>query len=1481
MALALMAGGVGHAASIVWTNTLSGNWSDATSWNPNQIPGAADDAIITNAGSYLVTLDVPASVNSLTLGGGSGQQSLAAVNDLALSGSSTVQENGDLQLVHGNLGGSGLLTVKGRVDWTGGQIGASNVLTVATNGWLLVAPQTAGFLEMVGVLTNNGTITITNGGMRCIVFSGDGGGYGLLVNATNGLIDLQSNALIDAYNDNFGPGVPAVVNYGTVRKSNGTDTTSINPAFYNLGTLDAQSGGISLNGGGNGNGIFQAELGAQLAFASAYEVDGALTGAGTNLISNGVITLNGLLATANAVLTGSGVLTGTNLVIANRLDWTGGKIGAEAVVTVAATGSIYVAPQTLGFLDMLGVITNNGTITMTNGGMRCIVFNGYGGGYGLLVNATNGLIDLQSNGLIDVYNDNLGPGVPAVVNYGTVRKSNGTDTTPINPAFYNLGTLDAQSGAISLNGGGKGSGLFVAESGAAIDYPVNYELDGTILGAGTNFLTGGVFTFNGSIAGQFVWTSGQIGASSVGTVATNGLMRVAPPVVGFVDMLGVLTNSGTIIITEGGMRCIVFSGYGGGYGLLVNATNGLIDLQSNALIDVYDDNLGPGVPAVVNYGTVRKSNGTDTTLINPKFYNLGTLDAQSGIISLTTSYDLTGGTLNFGISSLTNFGQINLAGAATLTGTVSANLNQGYVPIATNTFPVLTYGSATGMFTNTSLPFADAWQTNYDATVFSLEVLNARPTLLANANQVVKELAQLSVTNHASDLDVPSQALSFSLLSPLTNMNIGASSGLFTWIPAQSQSPGTDTVAVVVTDSGTPPLSITNSFSIVVQEVNVAPALPAVTPTNVNELSLLTVTNTAAESNIHSAITGYGLVNPPAGASITTNGIITWTPTQLQSPGTNTFTTIVTNSNPYDLINPTLKSTNTFTVVVKEVNVPATLPTVATQIINELTLLTVTNSATNSNLHSTIIGYTLVNPPAGASITTSGIITWTPSQLQSPGTNTFTTIVTNNNPYDLINPSLKSTNTFTVVVKEVNVPATLPAVATQIVNELTLLTVTNSATNSNLHSTIIGYTLMNPPAGAGVTTNGIITWTPTQLQSPGTNTFTTIVTNSNPYDLINPSLKSTNTFTVVVKEVNVPATLPTVATQIVNELTLLTVTNSATNSNFHSTIIGYTVVSPPSNLVISASGIITWTPAQAQSPSTNLITTIVTNSNPYDLINPHLETTNFITVIVKEVNVAPVLPVISSQAVNVQALFTATNTAFETNVHATVGYLLVNPPTGMLISASGVITWTPSRSQGPGTNLITTVVTNADTLDLVNPHLSATNSFTLVVYAPTLAAIGNYQVNVGQTVAFTASAVDNDPTRILTYSLVSPPSGASLNSTSGLFNWRLATTQASTTNTVEVKVTDNSVPSLSDMKSFTVIVNPLAPVVLTPIGFTGGQFTFQVSGTAGPDYIITASTNLSGWSDIFTNPSPSTPFQYTNTAGTSLRGRFYRVRLSP
>src|ERR1035438_3550186 len=84
-----------RSATIVWTNSASGNWNSAKNWSPNQVPLAADDAVITNNGTYPVTLNVSASVASLTLGGASGTQSFVLnANTLTLNGASTVGADG-------------------------------------------------------------------------------------------------------------------------------------------------------------------------------------------------------------------------------------------------------------------------------------------------------------------------------------------------------------------------------------------------------------------------------------------------------------------------------------------------------------------------------------------------------------------------------------------------------------------------------------------------------------------------------------------------------------------------------------------------------------------------------------------------------------------------------------------------------------------------------------------------------------------------------------------------------------------------------------------------------------------------------------------------------------------------------------------------------------------------------------------------------------------------------------------------------------------------------------------------------------------------------------------------------------------------------------------------------------------------------------------------------------------------------------------
>ncbi|HYG33835.1 MAG TPA: hypothetical protein VEC99_03570, partial [Clostridia bacterium] len=258
-------------------------------------------------------------------------------------------------------------------------------------------------------------------------------------------------------------------------------------------------------------------------------------------------------------------------------------------------------------------------------------------------------------------------------------------------------------------------------------------------------------------------------------------------------------------------------------------------------------------------------------------------------------------------------------------------------------------------------------------------------------------------------------------------------------------------------------------------------------------------------------------------------------------------------------------------------------------------------------------------------------------------------------------------------------------------------------------------------------------------------------------------------------------------------------------------------------------------------------------------------------------NQPPVLPEQPARIVSALAELVVTNTATDPDGPANLlTYELVDPPAGATIDAEGFIRWTPSRTQGPGTNTLITVVTDNGV-----PNLSATNSFTVVVSAPLLAAPESWVVNVGQAVAFTNYATDNDPSKKLFFSLVSGPETAKITPESGIFNWRPSVEAAGTTNRIELRVTDDSTPALSDEKVFTIVVNPLEPAMVTPALLTGGQFRLRVNGPLGPDYVFEASPDLIEWIHLQTITPAAMPFDLTDINVNTSTNRFYRVRLGP
>jgi streptogramin lyase len=123
-----------------------------------------------------------------------------------------------------------------------------------------------------------------------------------------------------------------------------------------------------------------------------------------------------------------------------------------------------------------------------------------------------------------------------------------------------------------------------------------------------------------------------------------------------------------------------------------------------------------------------------------------------------------------------------------------------------------------------------------DSEVITITVndINVAPVLSAIGNQSIDELTTLNFTASATDSDLPSDTLSYALDagSITLGMSINSTSGEFSWTPTEGQGGLTASVTIAVTDDGTGNLIDNDTFTITVNEVNVAPVV-----TNLNSMS--------------------------------------------------------------------------------------------------------------------------------------------------------------------------------------------------------------------------------------------------------------------------------------------------------------------------------------------------------------------------------------------------------------------------------------------------------------------------------------------------------------------------------------------------------------------------------------------------------------------------------------------------------------------
>src|SRR5207302_7318530 len=110
--------------------------------------------------------------------------------------------------------------------------------------------------------------------------------------------------------------------------------------------------------------------------------------------------------------------------------------------------------------------------------------------------------------------------------------------------------------------------------------------------------------------------------------------------------------------------------------------------------------------------------------------------------------------------------------------------------------------------------------------------------------------------------------LTFAMVSAPTGMTINPATGAISWTPTEAQGPSTNVVSVSVTENGVPALSVTETFTVTVNEVNLAPVLSVPANQTINEQTALNVSASATDADLPANSLTFALVSAPTGMTI-------------------------------------------------------------------------------------------------------------------------------------------------------------------------------------------------------------------------------------------------------------------------------------------------------------------------------------------------------------------------------------------------------------------------------------------------------------------------------------------------------------------------------------------------------------------------------------------------------------------------------------
>jgi PKD repeat protein len=406
---------------------------------------------------------------------------------------------------------------------------------------------------------------------------------------------------------------------------------------------------------------------------------------------------------------------------------------------------------------------------------------------------------------------------------------------------------------------------------------------------------------------------------------------------------------------------------------------------------------------------------------------------------------------------------------------------------------------------------------------------------------------------------------------------------------------------------------------------------------------------------------------------------------------------------------------------------------------------------------------------------------------------------------------LSDSATFTLTVQNSNRAPVLAAIADQVMDEGATLTLTLSASDPDVGDSLS--LSIVAPSFVTLTDNGDgggqLQLAP-DFDSAGTYTVTVTASDAG-------GLSDSQSFTLSVNNSNRPPVLASIGDKGVDEGMVLSFALSASDPDGDVLALSAMGLPAGANLVDHGDGTgqFSWTPSATQAGLYTVEFLVTDNGTPQAVDSEQ------ITITVANVNHAPVLDAVGDRTVEEQVELSLLLTASDSDGDG-LSFAVANLPTGAQLTDNGdgsaLFSWTPSFAQA-GNYQVRFIVT-----DDGSPAASDSEEITITVgdvnRPPVLDAIGNHQVNEGESLSFDLSAFDPDDNQ-LSFSAGNLPLDAVLtdngDGTADL-SWTPGYGDAGNY-TVNFIVTDDGVPAASDREEITITVGDVnRPPVLGAIG---------------------------------------------------------------